>query len=98
MLPPSRMLTTRNCKRPRDVIAFMRRATAGFCLMAVAFFCGCRPPGPKSLLDGERLIREGKYPEAVAELQKATQFLPGNAQAWNHLGLAYQYSGKPEEA
>ena len=67
-------------------------------LAAVIFLTGCQPPGPKALLDGERLIREGKYPEAIARLQKATGLLPKNAQAWNHLGLAYQYGGKPEEA
>src|SRR5437764_5664055 len=26
---------------------------------------GCRPPGPRALLDGQRLIDQGKYPQAV---------------------------------
>jgi tetratricopeptide (TPR) repeat protein len=67
-------------------------------LAAVIFLTACQPPGPRALLDGERLIREGKYPEAIAKLQKAATLLPKNAQAWNHLGLAYQYGGKPDEA
>jgi tetratricopeptide (TPR) repeat protein len=67
-------------------------------LAAVIFLTACQPPGPRALLDGERLIRDGKYPEAIVKLQKATNLLPKNAQAWNHLGLAYQYAGKPDEA
>src|SRR5438034_1241041 len=67
-------------------------------VLAVVFLTACRPPGPRALLDGDRLIREGKYPEAIAKLQTATKLLPNNAQAWNHLGLAYQYAGQPAEA
>lgn len=67
-------------------------------LAAAIFLTACQPPGPRALLDGEQLIREGKYPEAIVKLQKATTLLPKNAQAWNHLGLAYQYGGKPDEA
>lgn len=74
------------------------RWTNYFVVFALAFLTACKPPGPTALLDGERLIREGKYPQAVAKLQKATQLLPTNAQAWNHLGLAYQYAGQPAEA
>ncbi|HEY6228681.1 MAG TPA: tetratricopeptide repeat protein [Verrucomicrobiae bacterium] len=67
-------------------------------VFGLAFLTACRPPGPRALLDGDRLIREGKYPQAITKLQKATQLLPANAQAWNHLGLAYQYAGQPNEA
>ncbi len=76
------------------------RATVYLAGVAVAslLLAGCRPPGPRELLDGERLIREGKYAEASAKLQIAVANLPQNAQAWNHLGLAYQYEGKPAEA
>jgi tetratricopeptide (TPR) repeat protein len=69
-----------------------------FLIFAVAFLTACGPPGPRALLDGDRLIREGKFPQAIVKLQKATQLLPANAQAWNHLGLAYQYGGQPNEA
>ncbi len=50
--------------------------------------CGCAPPGPRALLKGQRLIREGKYEQAIESLQAATRLLPKNAQAYNHLGLA----------
>lgn len=59
---------------------------------------GCQPPGPKALLKGERDIREGHYAEAVADLKTATELLPKNAQAWNHLGLAYHGAGQPGQA
>lgn len=78
--------------------AFMRRAAAFIYLAALLALTGCQPPGPKALLEGDRLIGEGKYREAIDKLQTATQLLPANAQAWNHLGLAYQYAGQPNEA
>jgi tetratricopeptide (TPR) repeat protein len=58
----------------------------------------CAPPGPEALLQGEQLIKQGRYEEAVARLKKATVMLPKNAQAWNHLGLAYHGNRQPEEA
>src|SRR5882762_1826624 len=58
----------------------------------------CGPPGPRALLKGEHLIREGKYEQAVEKLQQATQLLPKNAQAWNHLGLAYHGNNQPLQA
>src|SRR5438105_2906586 len=57
-------------------------------LIALVIFCGCTPPGPRALLKGERLIREGKYDKAIESLQEATRLLPRNAQTYNHLGLA----------
>jgi tetratricopeptide (TPR) repeat protein len=58
----------------------------------------CSPPGPEALLQGEQLIKQGKYEEAVARLKQATAMLPKNAQAWNHLGLAHHCNRQPEEA
>ncbi len=58
----------------------------------------CAPPGPEALLQGEQLIKQGRYEEAVARLKKATVMLPKNAQAWNHLGLAHHGNRQPEEA
>src|SRR5438876_3446326 len=81
MVPPALMLAIK--KRRTGCL----RAT--FLALALVFcICGCRPPGPRALLKGERLIREGKYAEAVESLQTATRLLPKNAQAYNHLGLA----------
>src|SRR5262245_54524471 len=59
---------------------------------------GCTPKGPRALLDGERLLSEGKFAQAISRLTTATQHLPGNAQAWNHLGLAYHRAGQPAAA
>lgn len=58
----------------------------------------CTPKGPKALMEGERLLQEGKPAEALVQLQLATELLPQNAQAWNHLGLAYHQTGKLEDA
>ncbi len=49
-------------------------------------------------MDGERLIRERKFPEALDKLKLATQILPAHAQAWNHLGLAHHGNRQPVEA
>lgn len=56
------------------------------------------PPGPRALLDGERLLHQGRSEEAVRRLRDAVEFLPANAQAWNHLGLALHASRKPGDA
>src|SRR6266511_3428047 len=58
----------------------------------------CAPPGPEALLQGEQLIKQGRCEEAIARLKKATVMLPKNAQAWNHLGLAYHGNRQPEDA
>jgi len=58
----------------------------------------CAPNGPKTLMEGERLLQAGQAAEALPKLQKATELLPQNAQAWNHLGLAYHQTGKLESA
>jgi Flp pilus assembly protein TadD len=62
------------------------------------WFCGCTPPGPQALLDGQKLLMEGKYPQAVEKLRAATSLLTNNANAWNYLGLAYHQAGSLTEA
>jgi tetratricopeptide (TPR) repeat protein len=59
---------------------------------------GCLPPGPRALLKGEKLLGQGRYPEAVVVLEQATTLLPRNAQAWNHLGLAHHGAGDAAKA
>ncbi|MDB6054155.1 MAG: Cytochrome c biosis factor, partial [Verrucomicrobiales bacterium] len=70
--------------------------------LALAFIwlgsIGCTPPGPKALLQGERLITEGKYSEAVSVLEPARDLLNDKAQYWNHLGLAYHHAGQGNKA
>jgi Flp pilus assembly protein TadD len=52
----------------------------------------------KDLLEGDRLLREQKYQEAIKPLQKATALLPNNALAWNQLGYVQHHSGFPDGA
>jgi Flp pilus assembly protein TadD len=85
------MLTTRNPVSPRSL-----RLVAAF--LAAVILSGCTPPGPKALLDGERLLQQGKPVDAIRRFRTAVEFLPGNAQAWNHLGLAYHLAKQPAEA
>jgi tetratricopeptide (TPR) repeat protein len=66
--------------------------------LAVAVLTGCRPPGPRALLDGQRLVERGQYEQAVARLKTATSLLSTNANAWNYLGLAYHQAGQPADA
>jgi tetratricopeptide (TPR) repeat protein len=67
-------------------------------VLALALFTGCADPGPRALLQGERLLREHHYAEAIEKLLLATRLLPKEAQAWNHLGLAHHGAGHTAEA
>ncbi|MCI0540456.1 MAG: tetratricopeptide repeat protein, partial [Verrucomicrobiales bacterium] len=66
--------------------------------LLTALLAGCTPSGPKALLQGERLIHDGKYAEAIDRLKLAVQLLPENGQAWNHLGIALHSAGQKKEA
>ncbi len=90
MLPPKGMATNKKLGAIHGTLVLL--AASSFLVF------GCRPPGPTALLQGERAIREGNLEVAVEQLQKATRLLPKNAQAWNHLGLAYHGSRQPAEA
>src|SRR6059036_3482644 len=65
---------------------------------SMALLCGCGAPGPRALLKGERLIKEQRYADAIEQLTNATRLLPKNAQAWNHLGVAYHGAGQLDQA
>ncbi len=88
MLPTVTMLTNQKC-----VVAGRLLPLA----MLVAL-TACLPPGPRALLTGEQLIKEGKFNEAIAPLTEATVLLPRNAQTWNHLGLANHMAGRANDA
>lgn len=47
---------------------------------------------------GSTLVQEGKYDEAMAELQKATKLKPTLAPAWGTLATCYQSLGRTEDA
>jgi tetratricopeptide (TPR) repeat protein len=90
MLPPLKMLATKNQVRARHVLTL----TAA----SVLLFSGCAPPGPRALLKGERLTREGRFDDAILQLETATRLLPQEARAWNHLGLAYHGASRSADA
>lgn len=75
---------------------------AAFKLLAIvsiaAVLAGCKPPGPKALLDGKRLLEKGRTAEAIERLQVATDLMRTNAQAWNYLGVAYHQAGQAVNA
>ena len=88
MVPPAEMLVTKN-----------RATVKGLILLALtALLAGCMPPGPRALLDGKKLLDQGRYPQAVEKLKLATSLLGTNAQAWNYLGLAYHRTDQPAKA
>lgn len=88
MLPTDTMLTNQKCVAVGRLLP----------LALLVVLAACTPPGPRALLDGERLLNEGKFNEAIAPLTEATVLLPRNAQTWNHLGLANHNAGRPNEA
>ncbi len=77
----------------------------GFCLIRpVIAVCialllvGCQPPGPKSLLLGEKYLEQGNYEKALKYLTRASELMPEHPQVWNYLGLAYHGAQQPAEA
>ena len=67
-------------------------------LGALLVFTGCKPAGARALLQGKKLLDQGKPAEAIAPLQKAASLLGTNAPAWNYLALANHAAGKSAEA
>lgn len=57
------------------------------------FLAGCAPPGPRGLLEGDRLIQEGKYRQAVQTLESVRKEMERDPRFWNCLGMAYQGAG-----
>src|SRR5690348_14777735 len=92
MLPSIAMLTT---KKRRGVFPIFLSGILAF------VFCGCAPTGPRALLEGDRLLQEGKYSEAIQKFNQAAELLPLDQQravAWNRLGIAYQSGGDAKKA
>ena len=71
---------------------------ASLWIVLAGALAGCTPPGPRALLEGERQVDAGQYPEAIENLKVATSLLATNAQAWNYLGLAYHHAGQASNA
>lgn len=67
--------------------------------VCVAFILvGCQPPGPKSLLLGEKYLEQGDYTKALKHLTRAAELMDEHPQVWNHLGLAYHGVNQPVKA
>ena len=84
MLPRPSMLTIKN--------------RAAYVLLLAILLSGCMPPGPRAVLEGKRLIEQGKYSKAVEKLKRAASLMGTNGQAWNYLGLACHYAGRAADA
>lgn len=89
MLPRANMLATENSRRKILTI---------FAVSALAILPACSPSGPRALLQGDELLREGKVQEAIQKLEFAKEEMPEEPRVWNMLGLAYHHSGQPQLA
>ena len=64
-------------------------------VFTAALLVSCAPPGPRAVVEGQHLLKQGKYRAATEKLKLAVSLLPTNALAWNDLALAYHQSGDP---
>src|SRR5947209_19530264 len=88
MLPPFSMLTNKNKAALSSV----------WTAMLLLLFTACQPSGPKSLVLGDKYVRQGEYPKALKYLARAAMFMPERPQVWNLEGLAYHGMQQPAPA
>ena len=67
-------------------------------LVVLVFAAGCQPHGLEALQRGDQLLEARKPAEAIPLLEVAATDLPGDARAWNFLGLAYHAVGRRPDA
>lgn len=94
------MLTNKNRAR-KAFLSFstIRRGKIAAVGVCTAFLLvGCQPPGPKSLLLGEKYLEQGDYQKALKHLTRASELMDEHPQVWNHLGLAYHGVNQPTKA
>lgn len=48
--------------------------------------------------NGTNALERGEHERAVAELERAAALVPDSSAVQNHLGIAYEASGRPEDA
>src|ERR1051325_4107778 len=77
MLRRADMLATKN-SAPKIV--------AIFGCAVLAFLTGCTADGPRALISGDELLREGKPAQAILKLEQAARLMPDEPRAWNLLG------------
>lgn len=64
-----------------------------------ANLCESRPDfGPAWHFHGLANLRLGRAEQACASLERATQCMPGNPDAWDHLGIAYSAAKRADAA
>jgi tetratricopeptide (TPR) repeat protein len=90
MVPPATVLTNKNSGTAPRALALA--------LALCVCWSGCTPPGQRALLQGKKLVDEGRFAEGVSKLEKATRLLPKFAPGWNYLGLAYQGNRQADQA
>jgi len=93
----SRSLTPGGIRRNHAAVRWMQWTRAGV-LCGVLAAAGCSPRGPEALRQGDELMVAGRAAEAIPYLERAVADLPGEATAWNQLGLAYHAVGRRGEA
>lgn len=76
----------------------IKKPSAALLLTVALLLGGCAPPGARALLEGKRLLEQGRPRDALPELRQATTVLKTNAVAWDYLGLACHYAGQTDEA
>ncbi len=71
----------------------------GCALCAVVLALGCSSFRAARLYQsGTHALDHGDSTEAIAELERAAEFLPEASEVQNHLGLAYQAAGRKRDA
>jgi tetratricopeptide (TPR) repeat protein len=94
MIPPFETVTTKFKTIKHAILVRL----ALFSVLVAVGFSGCTPHGPRELLQGKKLIEQGKYLLAIEKLRRATEIMGTNAHAWNYFGLACHYAAQPVEA
>jgi len=69
-----------------------------FSCAVVAALTACEPQGPKALMEGAKLLQDGKTDQALPLLKAAVSRMSREARAYNFLGLAHHTKGDLTEA
>ena len=70
-----------------------------FVALALLLLVGCNAfHGARLYRDGTRALDRGDAAHAVATLEAAADRVPQASEVHNHLGLAYQAAGRPDDA
>ena len=74
-------------------------STLGLALGLALLASGCASFGAtRAFQRGTDALERGEPDRAIAELERAAALVPDSSAVQNHLGIAYEASGRPEEA